>query len=117
MRNPYPSGRGSTPGRERHGPPRPRPQVRPRDAGPPPVAGARALPPRQGDPLEVRDEGRGRRGIVEWKKTRQVEGPPYRIRLSPAQATKVLRAAGFEAQEPFEAGRYHYGISATPRTR
>ena len=56
-------------------------------------------------------------GIVEWKKVRQREGPPYRIRLSPAQATKVLRDAGFEAQEPFEAGRYHYGISATPRTR
>jgi ubiquinone/menaquinone biosynthesis C-methylase UbiE len=29
-------------------------------------------------------------GIVEWKKIRQLEGPPYRHRLSPAQAAKVL---------------------------
>jgi ubiquinone/menaquinone biosynthesis C-methylase UbiE len=55
-------------------------------------------------------------GIVEWKKIRQLEGPPYRHRLSPAQAAKVLGEGGFDADARFEAGPYHYGIIATPRT-
>ena len=56
-------------------------------------------------------------GIVEWKKIRQGEGPPYRHRLSPAKAVAFLKQGGFEAREPFEAGPYHYGITATPRIR
>jgi ubiquinone/menaquinone biosynthesis C-methylase UbiE len=73
-------------------------------------------------PGTLREAGRvlrpgGILGIVEWKKIRQLEGPPYRLRLSPAQAAKVLGKVGFETEAPFEAGPYHYGISAKPRTK
>ena len=54
-------------------------------------------------------------GIVEWKKKRQLEGPPYRIRLSPAKAAKVLEDGGFDSGDSFEVGPHHYGISATPK--
>jgi len=58
----------------------------------------------------------GALGVVEWKKIHQLEGPPYRHRLSPAKAVAFLKQGGFEAREPFEAGPYHYGVTATPRS-
>ena len=54
-------------------------------------------------------------GIVEWKKKRQVDGPPYRIRLSPKRAAEVLDAGGFDSEKAFEAGPHHYGITARPK--
>ena len=54
-------------------------------------------------------------GIVEWKKKRQVDGPPYRIRLSPKKAAEVLDAGGFDSEKAFEAGPHHYGITARPK--
>ncbi len=71
-------------------------------------------------PGTLREAGRvlrpgGILGIVEWKKRRQLEGPPFRIRLSPTQAAKVLVEGGFDSEEAFEAGPYHYGITARPR--
>ena len=71
-------------------------------------------------PGTLREAGRvlrpgGVLGVVEWKKIRQGEGPPYRHRLSPKQAAKALAEGGFESEPPFEAGRYHYGITARPK--
>ncbi len=54
-------------------------------------------------------------GIVDWKKIRQDVGPPYRHRLSTAQAAARLLGGGFVADEPFEAGPHHYGIAARPK--
>ena len=54
-------------------------------------------------------------GIVEWKKIRQDIGPPYRHRLSPAQAATALLKGGFVAGETFDAPPYHYGIVARPK--
>ena len=73
-------------------------------------------------PGTLREAGRilrpgGVLGVVEWKKIHQQEGPPYRHRLSPRQATEALDAGGFRAGETFEAGKYHYGTSAVAKPR
>jgi len=73
-------------------------------------------------PGTLREAGRilrpgGVLGVVEWKKIHQREGPPYRHRLSPRQATEALDAGGFRAGEAFEAGKYHYGTSAVAKPR
>ena len=36
----------------------------------------------------------GALGVVEWKKIHQLEGPPYRHRLSPAKAVAFLTKLG-----------------------
>jgi len=58
----------------------------------------------------------GSLGVVEWKKMRQLEGPPYRHRLSVRQAREALDRGGFTAGDPFEAGPYHYAVVARLKT-
>ncbi len=57
----------------------------------------------------------GALGVVDWKKIHQLEGPPYRHRLSTRRAAEVLGDGGFTAAAPFEAGPYHFGIVAVAK--
>jgi ubiquinone/menaquinone biosynthesis C-methylase UbiE len=59
----------------------------------------------------------GALGVVDWKKVRQAIGPPYGHRLSPRQVGAAIRDGGLVAEEPFEAGPYHYGLVARPLSR
>lgn len=58
----------------------------------------------------------GRLVDVDWKKKRLLmPGPSLRIRLSEAEASDLIRKAGFGIELVGEAGPYHYLITAKPR--
>jgi ubiquinone/menaquinone biosynthesis C-methylase UbiE len=57
---------------------------------------------------------RGRLAVVDWKKIRQPEGPPFEHRLDERQASSRIEAAGFRTARTFVAGPYHYGLEARP---
>ncbi len=58
----------------------------------------------------------GRLAVIDWKKEDMEFGPPKEHRLDESEAQAVLADAGFSLARTFQAGPYHYGIQARPRT-
>lgn len=52
----------------------------------------------------------GRLLIVEWKNSSSPFGPPAKERVKPDIIKTIVRKSGFELQEEFQAGQYHYGV-------
>lgn len=50
--------------------------------------------------------------VVDWKKVRMEIGPPWEERLTLDEVLSFLSQAGFRKSFTFEAGLYHYGVTA-----
>ncbi|WP_309491919.1 class I SAM-dependent methyltransferase [Candidatus Hecatella orcuttiae] len=55
---------------------------------------------------------KGRIAVVDWKKARMDIGPPWEERLSLDEVLHLLAQAGFGKPSAFQAGHYHYGVTA-----
>lgn len=51
--------------------------------------------------------------VVEWKPSAMPLGPALNRRVIERECLAIARAAGFTLTEPFDAGRYHYGLVFT----
>lgn len=68
-------------------------------------------------PEVMREIGRvikpgGTLALVEFRKIRSQHGPPFEIRLSPADLEDIIQSYGFQVQDSKEIGKYHYRITA-----
>ena len=72
------------------------------------------------DPAEVLRNARrmlklsGRLVDLDWKKQRMTFGPPFGIRFSEEQASRLMEATGFKIQGVRDIGPYHYVVTAQP---
>jgi hypothetical protein len=51
---------------------------------------------------------------LDWKKQEMSFGPPAKIRFSEAQASNLIKSAGFEIENVTSVGNYHYVVTAKP---
>jgi ubiquinone/menaquinone biosynthesis C-methylase UbiE len=70
------------------------------------------------DPVQVLNNAKemlkplGKLVDLDWKKIQMAFGPPFNIRFSEEDASKLMNTAGFSVQNTREVGRYHYIITA-----
>ncbi|KAF5078588.1 class I SAM-dependent methyltransferase [Methanobacterium aggregans] len=53
--------------------------------------------------------------LVEFRKIQSQRGPPYEIRLGPADVAEILSPYGFQIKEALEIGEYHYIVVAVKK--
>ena len=58
----------------------------------------------------------GRLIDLDWKKMRQDFGPPYDVRFTEQEASRLIESAGFRVESARDAGPYHYLIVAHLQT-
>ena len=46
--------------------------------------------------------------IVEFRKVESTFGPPFNVRLSPDEVINILKDYGFDIEDSYEIGEYHY---------
>ena len=46
--------------------------------------------------------------IVEFRKLENKIGPPFNVRLSPEEVIDILKDYGFNIEDNYEIGKYHY---------
>jgi ubiquinone/menaquinone biosynthesis C-methylase UbiE len=56
----------------------------------------------------------GKLANLDWKKQPMPFGPPVQIRFSQAEASTLIKAAGFTVESVRDAGKYQYLITARP---
>ncbi len=48
--------------------------------------------------------------VIEFKKIKNIPGPPFPVKMTPEEVEKIISDYGFEVKEVIEAGKYHYGV-------
>jgi ubiquinone/menaquinone biosynthesis C-methylase UbiE len=46
--------------------------------------------------------------VVEFRKDESIRGPPFNVRISPEDVSRILNAYGFDVVDSYEIGTYHY---------
>ena len=53
--------------------------------------------------------------VVEFRKVENSRGPPFNVRISPEDVSSILNNYGFDIEDNYEIGEYHYIVKGVKR--